>query len=146
MDAEGQQCIGQKVQQGGEENNKCSSRRWKPTVEQLEMLEELYYKQRMMRPSTEEIERLSLRLRQLGKIEAKNVFYWFQNQRNRERHPRKRPAIISPAPPAGDLLHNNYNNAAPKRSKPPQTLSLFPMHGHADSVSLELTLRPYSPE
>ncbi|XP_031103254.1 WUSCHEL-related homeobox 7-like [Ipomoea triloba] len=155
--------IGQKhgVQQGGEENNNgggCGSynwcARWKPTVEQLQILKDLYYNQMIRRPSTEEIERISLRLRQLGKIEGKNVFYWFQNQRNRERHPRKRPVTAIIAPPGlPDLHNNNYNNAAKRSKPPPQTLSLFPMHGDGDgdsdgdsSVSLELSLRPYSPK
>nr|GMD40233.1 protein WUSCHEL-like [Ipomoea batatas]GMD45110.1 protein WUSCHEL-like [Ipomoea batatas] len=117
MEGEREESIGQNhgVQQGGEENNNnnggCGSynwcARWKPTVEQLQILKDLYYNQMIRRPSTEEIERISLRLRQLGKIEGKNVFYWFQNQRNRERHPRKRPVTAIIAPPGLPDFHNN---------------------------------------
>lgn len=160
MEGEREESIGQNhgVQQGGEENNNnnggCGSynwcARWKPTVEQLQILKDLYYNQMIRRPSTEEIERISLRLRQLGKIEGKNVFYWFQNQRNRERHPRKRPVTAIIAPPG---LPDFHSNAAKRSKPPPQTLPLFPMHGDGDgdsdgdsSVSLELSLRPYSPK
>lgn len=65
------------------------SSRWNPTPEQLQALEELY--QRGTRtPTSEQIQLLTEQLRHYGKIEGKNVFYWFQNHKARERQKRRR--------------------------------------------------------
>ncbi|KAI5387128.1 hypothetical protein KIW84_073331 [Lathyrus oleraceus] len=65
------------------------SSRWSPTPVQLLVLEELYRKG-MKTPSAEQIQQIALQLRQFGKIEGKNVFYWFQNHKARERQKRRR--------------------------------------------------------
>lgn len=44
----------------------------------------------MKAPSAEQIQQIALQLRQFGKIEGKNVFYWFQNHKARERQKRRR--------------------------------------------------------
>lgn len=63
--------------------------RWNPTPEQLQTLEELY--QRGTRtPSSDQIQYITSQLRRYGKIEGKNVFYWFQNHKARERQKRRR--------------------------------------------------------
>lgn len=65
------------------------SSRWNPTPEQLKALQEMY--QRGVRtPSAEEIQLIAAKLRQFGRIEGKNVFYWFQNHKARERQKRRR--------------------------------------------------------
>jgi len=48
------------------------------------MLENLY-KQGIRTPSTEQIQQITSRLRAYGHIEGKNVFYWFQNHKARQR-------------------------------------------------------------
>ncbi|RZB84183.1 WUSCHEL-related homeobox 2-like [Glycine soja] len=58
--------------------------RWSPTKEQIDMLENLY-KQGIRTPSTEQIQQITSRLRAYGHIEGKNVFYWFQNHKARQR-------------------------------------------------------------
>ena len=65
------------------------SSRWNPTPEQLQTLEELY-RRGTRTPSAEQIQHITTELRRYGKIEGKNVFYWFQNHKARERQKRRR--------------------------------------------------------
>ncbi|KAL6518113.1 hypothetical protein OROMI_033814 [Orobanche minor] len=65
------------------------SSRWNPTPEQLLTLEELY-RRGTRTPSAEQIQQITSQLRQYGKIEGKNVFYWFQNHKARERQKHRR--------------------------------------------------------
>ncbi|OAY46534.1 WUSCHEL-related homeobox 1 [Manihot esculenta] len=65
------------------------SSRWNPTPEQLRTLEELY-RRGTRTPSAEQIQNITAQLRRYGKIEGKNVFYWFQNHKARERQKRRR--------------------------------------------------------
>jgi hypothetical protein len=66
-----------------------SSTRWTPTTDQIRILKDLYYNNGIRSPSAEQIQRISARLRQYGKIEGKNVFYWFQNHKARERQKKR---------------------------------------------------------
>ncbi|KAL0535545.1 hypothetical protein IC582_029879 [Cucumis melo] len=65
------------------------SSRWNPTPEQLRVLEELY-RRGTRTPSADQIQHITSQLRRYGKIEGKNVFYWFQNHKARERQKRRR--------------------------------------------------------
>lgn len=65
------------------------SSRWNPTPEQLRALEELY-RHGTRTPSADQIQQITAQLRRYGKIEGKNVFYWFQNHKARERQKRRR--------------------------------------------------------
>lgn len=65
------------------------SSRWSPTPLQILVLEELY-RQGMKTPSAEQIQQIASQLRRFGRIEGKNVFYWFQNHKARERQKRRR--------------------------------------------------------
>ncbi|KAK1262009.1 Protein WUSCHEL [Acorus gramineus] len=84
---------------GGRSSYLCrqSSTRWIPTTEQIRILRDLYYNGGVRSPSAEQIQRISARLRQYGKIEGKNVFYWFQNHKARERQ-KKRFTVDVPTP------------------------------------------------
>ncbi|PIM99022.1 hypothetical protein CDL12_17144 [Handroanthus impetiginosus] len=62
--------------------------RWNPTKEQISMLESLY-RQGLRTPSAEQIQQITNRLREYGHIEGKNVFYWFQNHKARQRQKQK---------------------------------------------------------
>ncbi|KAK3007678.1 hypothetical protein RJ639_014815 [Escallonia herrerae] len=66
-----------------------SSTRWTPTTDQIRILKDLYYNNGVRSPTAEQIQRISARLRQYGKIEGKNVFYWFQNHKARERQKKR---------------------------------------------------------
>lgn len=80
-------CVGE----GGESTSRQSqqSSRWSPTPAQLLVLEELY-RQGTKTPTAEQIQQIASQLRRFGKIEGKNVFYWFQNHKARERQKRRR--------------------------------------------------------
>lgn len=58
--------------------------RWSPTPEQLLTLEELY-RRGTRSPTAQQIQQITAQLRRFGKVEGKNVFYWFQNHKARER-------------------------------------------------------------
>ncbi|PHT80199.1 WUSCHEL-related homeobox 2 [Capsicum annuum] len=62
--------------------------RWNPTKEQIDLLESLYG-QGIRTPSAEQIQQITGRLRAFGHIEGKNVFYWFQNHKARQRQKEK---------------------------------------------------------
>ncbi|KAH7833309.1 hypothetical protein Vadar_005023 [Vaccinium darrowii] len=74
------------------ENNiapSVTSSRWNPTPEQLRALEELY-EGGTRTPTADQIKLIAGMLCRFGKIEGKNVFYWFQNHKARERQKRRR--------------------------------------------------------
>ncbi|KAL3613487.1 hypothetical protein CASFOL_042750 [Castilleja foliolosa] len=85
-----------------------SSPRWSPTSEQKRILKELYYNYGVRSPSAEQIQRISAKLRQYGKIEGKNVFYWFQNHKARARQ-KKRSTSTTTTHHHQDHNHNNMN-------------------------------------
>ncbi|XP_061949053.1 protein WUSCHEL-like [Populus nigra] len=85
-------------QQPNEDNNggakgnflcRQTSTRWNPTTDQIRILKELYYIKGVRSPNGAEIQQISARLRKYGKIEGKNVFYWFQNHKARERQKKR---------------------------------------------------------
>ncbi|CAL5376117.1 unnamed protein product [Camellia sinensis] len=63
--------------------------RWNPTQEQIGILEMLY-RDGTRTPNAQQIEQITAQLGKYGKIEGKNVFYWFQNHKARERQKQKR--------------------------------------------------------
>ncbi|KAK9740317.1 hypothetical protein RND81_03G025900 [Saponaria officinalis] len=79
--------------------------RWNPTQEQIGMLEMLY-KGGMRTPNAQQIEQITEQLAKYGKIEGKNVFYWFQNHKARERQKQKRSILglsLTPTTPTSTL-------------------------------------------
>lgn len=75
---------------GGGTGTKCG--RWNPTTEQVKVLTDLF-RSGLRTPSTDQIQKISSQLSFYGKIESKNVFYWFQNHKARERQKRRRVSI-----------------------------------------------------
>ena len=66
--------------------------RWNPTQEQIGILEMLYTSG-MRTPNAQQIEHITTQLGKYGKIEGKNVFYWFQNHKARDRQKQKRNSL-----------------------------------------------------
>ena len=62
----------------------AGSSRWCPTPEQLMILEEMY-RSGIRTPNASQIQKITSHLSFFGKIEGKNVFYWFQNHKARDR-------------------------------------------------------------
>ncbi|CAF1863641.1 hypothetical protein Bca4012_033416 [Brassica carinata] len=58
--------------------------RWCPTPEQLMLLEEMY-RSGIRTPNAVQIQQITAHLAFYGRIEGKNVFYWFQNHKARDR-------------------------------------------------------------
>lgn len=75
---------------GGGTGTKCG--RWNPTVEQSRILTDLF-RAGLRTPTTDQIQKISTELSFYGKIESKNVFYWFQNHKARERNKRRKISI-----------------------------------------------------
>ncbi|KAE9600641.1 putative transcription factor homeobox-WOX family [Lupinus albus] len=73
-------------------NGSTTGSRWNPTKEQISMLENLY-EQGIRTPSEEQIKQITTRLKAYGHIEGKNVFYWFQNHKARQRQKQKQESI-----------------------------------------------------
>ncbi|XP_068644911.1 WUSCHEL-related homeobox 3-like [Aristolochia californica] len=67
----------------------ASSTRWCPTPEQLMILEEMY-RGGIRTPNASQIQQITAHLSFYGKIEGKNVFYWFQNHKARDRQKLRR--------------------------------------------------------
>ena len=59
--------------------------KWKPTTEQRTILESIY-RSGIRTPKAEEIERITVDLKNYGQIQGKNVFYWFQNINAKEKN------------------------------------------------------------
>ncbi|KAL5220941.1 hypothetical protein ABZP36_025654 [Zizania latifolia] len=83
--------------------------RWTPTKEQIAVLEGLY-RQGLRTPTAEQIQQITARLRQHGHIEGKNVFYWFQNHKARQRQKQKQQSFdyfskLLRRPPPLPVLH-----------------------------------------
>lgn len=58
--------------------------RWCPTPEQVMLLEGMY-RGGLKTPTATQIQQITARLALYGKIQGKNVFYWFQNHKARDR-------------------------------------------------------------
>ncbi|WVZ95987.1 hypothetical protein U9M48_041684 [Paspalum notatum var. saurae] len=65
------------------------STRWCPTPEQLMILEEMY-RGGLRTPNASQIQQITAHLAGYGRIEGKNVFYWFQNHKARDRQKLRR--------------------------------------------------------
>ncbi|KAJ0979397.1 hypothetical protein J5N97_014871 [Dioscorea zingiberensis] len=65
------------------------STRWCPTPEQLMVLEDMY-RSGLKTPNASQIQQITAYLSYYGKIEGKNVFYWFQNHKARDRQKLRR--------------------------------------------------------
>ncbi|WOG95195.1 hypothetical protein DCAR_0414501 [Daucus carota subsp. sativus] len=120
-----------------------TSTRWTPTSDQIRILKELYYNNGIRSPSADQIQRISARLRQYGKIEGKNVFYWFQNHKARERQ-KKRFTTST----ANDHFMNI--SSAPTAAQPPSSFhrninTLNPGHWRSTEDHSILYNTPYPP-
>ncbi|KAH9331021.1 hypothetical protein KI387_003129, partial [Taxus chinensis] len=64
--------------------------RWKPTPEQKHILESMFANG-IRNPSTSYITEITADLQRYGRVEGKNVFYWFQNANARDKR-KKEPS------------------------------------------------------
>ncbi|XP_061366305.1 WUSCHEL-related homeobox 6-like [Gastrolobium bilobum] len=121
------------AEQGTNNTGSQQSSRWSPTPVQLLVLEELY-RQGTKTPSAEQIQQIASQLRQFGKIEGKNVFYWFQNHKARERQKRRRREMEEYASSTQGLKETGCEVKETKKWAPTSNCS-----GHAEeSVVLDI--------
>lgn len=66
--------------------------RWCPTTEQVMILEEMY-KGGVRNPNASQIQQITAHLSTFGRVEGKNVFYWFQNHKARDRQKLRRKLL-----------------------------------------------------
>ncbi|XP_030505376.2 WUSCHEL-related homeobox 2 [Cannabis sativa] len=89
---DGTVCDGNESGTGSSSGPQVNTSRWNPTKEQINLLESLY-KQGIRTPSADQIQQITARLRAFGHIEGKNVFYWFQNHKARQRQKKKQETM-----------------------------------------------------
>ncbi|MBA0870136.1 hypothetical protein Goshw_008229 [Gossypium schwendimanii] len=132
----------------GGSGTKCG--RWNPTTEQVKVLTELF-RSGLRTPSTDQIQKISTQLSFYGKIESKNVFYWFQNHKARERQKRRKVSIDENDFISRDNIFNNNNNNKISSSKRffevkeyqsdqrvIETLQLFPLNSFDENEQEKL--------
>ena len=100
---------------------KCG--RWNPTAEQVKVLTELF-RAGLRTPTTEQIQRISTHLSAFGKVESKNVFYWFQNHKARERHHHKKRRRGASSPDDSGSGSNNEDDGRAASREPPRAPDL----------------------
>ncbi|GAV56782.1 Homeobox domain-containing protein, partial [Cephalotus follicularis] len=115
---------------------KCG--RWNPTTEQVKVLTDLF-RSGLRTPSTEQIQKISTQLSFYGKIESKNVFYWFQNHKARERQKRRKISVDDKNSIHGDdkisstTKHFFEVNQVSGPERVIETLQLFPLNSYDES-------------
>ncbi|KAL6979265.1 hypothetical protein U1Q18_020930 [Sarracenia purpurea var. burkii] len=87
----------------------ASSSRWCPTPEQLMILEEMY-RGGTRTPNASQIQQITAHLSFYGKIEGKNVFYWFQNHKARDRQKLRRKLSKQMHQQQQLLYHHHHPN------------------------------------
>ncbi|XP_050369230.1 WUSCHEL-related homeobox 3-like [Argentina anserina] len=90
-------------------SSSSSSSRWCPTPEQLMILEEMY-RAGVRTPNASQIQHITTQLSFYGRIEGKNVFYWFQNHKARDRQKLRRKLCKQLHLQQQQLYHNYYNS------------------------------------
>ncbi|PRQ50175.1 putative transcription factor Homobox-WOX family [Rosa chinensis] len=123
----------------------CRRSRWTPTTDQIRILKELFYNKGVRSPTVEQVQRIYLQLKWYGKIEFKNVYFWFVNQRAREKQKKKNLTSDVQVPKqrtglVGGSINLNFGSTSSadvggsimeQRGEDHQevkTLPLFPMH------------------
>ena len=84
--------------------------RWNPTKEQIEMLEKMYSNEGVRTPSAEQIQQITARLRVYGHIEGKNVFYWFQNHKARQRQKQRHERLLAAVAITNSSPNHHFSN------------------------------------
>ncbi|CAN0909660.1 WUSCHEL-related homeobox 5 [Linum grandiflorum] len=117
---------------------KCG--RWNPTAEQVKVLTDLF-RSGLRTPSTDQIQKISSQLSFYGKIESKNVFYWFQNHKARERQKRRRVSVddndvvfVAPAASHVSESYRRHREEEEPAERVMETLQLFPINPFNEPV------------
>nr|GMD12478.1 WUSCHEL-related homeobox 3-like [Ipomoea batatas] len=101
-------------------------RRWSPTPEQLMVLQELYRKG-LRNPNSAQVRTITAHLSLYGKIEGKNVFYWFQNHKARDRQ-KLRKALLK------QMHHRHLPFPGRQDPQPPPSAAAVTPNHHPQSL------------
>ncbi|KAG7601301.1 putative transcription factor homeobox-WOX family [Arabidopsis thaliana] len=127
----------------GERGTGAKCGRWNPTVEQVNLLTDLF-KAGLRTPSTDQIQKISMELSFYGKIESKNVFYWFQNHKARERQKRRKISTVDfDHRQDTDRFRPHRDNLNLRRHQPPP-IEIFEVCNVEEKVLETLQLFPLS--
>ncbi|MCE3050696.1 hypothetical protein HAX54_047896, partial [Datura stramonium] len=85
--------------------------RWKPTPQQLMILQDMYRKG-LTNPNSCQVQMITSHLSMYGKIQWKNVFYWFQNHKARDRQKMRKQNIFQKNPPSSPPASSSSSAAA----------------------------------
>ncbi|KAK1409315.1 hypothetical protein QVD17_35841 [Tagetes erecta] len=132
---EGMSGFGLKSSRNGSGGAKCG--RWNPTNEQVKVLTDLF-RSGLRTPSTDQIQKISSQLSYYGKIESKNVFYWFQNHKARERQKRRRVYVENDQTNHVNVTKQHLVEVS-ESGRVVETLQLFPVNSLAFSEQSEKT-------
>ncbi|MCE0481013.1 WUSCHEL- homeobox [Datura stramonium] len=132
--------------------------RWNPTAEQVKVLTDLF-RSGLRTPTTDQIQKISSHLSFYGNIESKNVFYWFQNHKARERQKRRRKVLVDEpinedsiqSCPDKTISSNKQsrersNEEAEQAERVIETLQLFPLNSlseYSETEKLRLFAEEY---
>ncbi|XP_009771344.1 WUSCHEL-related homeobox 3-like [Nicotiana tabacum] len=109
--------------------------RWKPTPQQLMILQDLYRKG-LTNPNSSEVQMITSHLSMYGKIQWKNVFYWFQNHKARDRHKMRKQLLQKyPKDDHRQLIINNKNPPSPSPS-PSSSTTVSQVYSHSPPIFL----------
>ncbi|PRQ52402.1 putative transcription factor Homobox-WOX family [Rosa chinensis] len=103
--------------------------RWVPTTDHIRILKELFYNKGVRSLTIEQIQRICLQLKWYGKIEFKNVYFWFVNQRAREKQKKTSTSDVHVPMQRSELVGGSIMEQRGEDHQEIKTLPLFPMHG-----------------
>ncbi|PRQ50539.1 putative transcription factor Homobox-WOX family [Rosa chinensis] len=113
-----------------------TNNRWAPTPAQLRILQGLYYDKGYKYPTPEQIQEICLHLKPYGQIEDKNVFFWFQNLKARERQKLKEFRKVR----VGGSLDLNFGSTSSTDDGRSIDLNFGSTGSTGDDGSIDLTL------
>ncbi|KAK4763755.1 hypothetical protein SAY87_013193 [Trapa incisa] len=93
--------------------SRAGSSRWCPTPEQVMILKELY-RAGVRSPRASQIHKITAHLSLYGKVEGRNVFYWFQNHKARDKQKLVMKKKFTEQPP----LHQHQQQLCQRHTSP----------------------------
>ncbi|XP_055824923.1 WUSCHEL-related homeobox 3-like [Solanum dulcamara] len=110
--------------------------RWSPTPQQLMILQDLYRKG-LRNPTSSQVQKITTHLSFYGKIQCKNVFYWFQNHKARDRQKLRKEVMML------HKMQKNSSDVAPQFHTPTNNSNILDYMNFPPSTFH--TLYPHSP-
>ncbi|KAE8688749.1 putative Embryo-specific protein 3 [Hibiscus syriacus] len=122
----------------------AGSTRWCPTPQQLMMLQEMY-RSGIRTPNASQIQHITSQLSSYGRIEGKNVFYWFQNHKARDRQKLRKKLACRQSQHPYHLYHHRHllHYLDSPAATSPAFPHLFPQAGIHDEAANQVMNYPW---